>query len=328
LGITHSIYPLLKLGKWSGILYPLTAFATRQIEKYREMIPPFFTEATNNYEKQVYLLVTSTPPTIDPIYPDTLPEGEQPAWEEFWQVLNAAYEQFLLSSSLNIQVTDSLASRFAFSWPEFKTTPFSTNATDRIHPGRFSCLAIEESDEGVNTALLIYSIFLATRWHAMNDELSLHACAVARRGQGFLFLGPSTAGKTTVANLSKAVGHTVLGDDLNFVLHDVNNLYRLAAGPSAGLLSGGYSASQPPLNGVFILVKDTSDYLVPQSPSQMARALFEGFQQAPYSSGLPVEIIGRAFQAVCDLARRVPGYELHFRRTPDFWKLIDEQFPG
>ena len=290
------------------------------------MIPVFFTEATTHCRDQTYLVVTSKPPVDDPIYPDTLPESERSVWEDYWLVLTKAYKEFLRAKPLNSLSTDGLPKRFAFSWPEFKPTPLSMNAPDQKHPGRFSCLVVEETDQGVQTALLIYSLFLATRWHALNDELSLHACAIARRDQGFLFLGRSTAGKSTVAILSKTAGHTVLGDDLNFVLHDQDDVYRLAAGPSAQLLSGGYSGMQPSLRCVFSLKQDTSDSLVHLSPSQTALALFDSFRQAPYSSSLSDDIIGRAFQTVCALARRVPGYELHFRRTPDFWKIIDEHF--
>ena len=83
---------------------------------------------------------------------------------------------------------------------------------------------------------------------------------------------------------------------------------------------------RPPLRGVFTLVKDNHDYLVPLSPIQVARALFDGFlQQTPYVKRLPDEVVGLAFRTVCAIARLVPGYELHFRKSPDFWDVIDAE---
>jgi len=39
------------------------------------------------------------------------------------------------------------------------------------------------------------------------------------------------------------------------------------------------------------------------------------------------EYLRRSIRTIGDLARTIPGYELHFRKSPDFWKLIDAEFP-
>jgi hypothetical protein len=149
-----------------------------------------------------------------------------------------------------------------------------------------------------------------------------------RQSDGFIFLGQSKAGKTTVAQMSIDIGYQTLGDDLNFILRDGNSGYRLAAAPSPIPLQAGYSMQQPPLKGIFKLVQDDSDFLVRMAPLQTARALSEGlFQQVPYVRRLSVQLAEQAFQTCCDVARTVPGYELHFRKSSDFWDVIDVEFP-
>ena len=40
------------------------------------------------------------------------------------------------------------------------------------------------------------------------------------------------------------------------------------------------------------------------------------------------DLMKHSFEFIAGLARKVPGYELHFRKSPDFWKLIDGQIIG
>jgi hypothetical protein len=242
---------------------------------------------------------------------------------------SAAYEQY---RNTRPSVSSPQAERdgfFTFAWP--RSGYGGANGFGSLHererPIQFFALVIEEPDESSYLRIYGYSLFLATWWHAVHGGLCLHSSAVARGSAGFLFLGRSETGKTSVARLSTIAGHAALGDDLNFVIRDGENGYRLAAAPSPKPSPVGYSPLRPRLRGVFTLVQDDSDYLAPISPMPTARALFDGFKQTPSGRKLPDEAFGLAFRAVCDIARRVPGYELHFRNRPDFWKLIDEQFP-
>lgn len=189
-------------------------------------------------------------------------------------------------------------------------------------------LVIEEPDDDSYLRIYGYSLFLAAWWHAVWGELCLHSSAVARGEDGFLFLGDSEAGKTSVAQLSAAVGRSALGDDLNFVIRDGENGHLLAAAPSSSRSPTGYSTLRPRLRGIFVLVQDDSDRLVPMSSRRTARALFDALVQVPFNRRLPADAVEFAFHTIGGIARSILGYELHFRKSPDFWKLIDEQFPA
>jgi hypothetical protein len=199
---------------------------------------------------------------------------------------------------------------------------------ERERAREFHALVLENSEQNPQVTILLHCLFLATRWHVEHGGICIHSAAVARGREGFLFLGPSMAGKTTVSCLSRSVGYPVLGDDLNFVVGNGQNAFLLAAAPGAVLSPVGYSMFRPHLRGIFNLVKDDGDALVLMSRRQTARTLLDGFvEQTPNTRRLPDQVIGLAFRTCGTIARVVPGYELHFRSSPDFWKVIDEQLP-
>jgi len=204
----------------------------------------------------------------------------------------------------------------------------------------------------VHDRLTRYVFRLKRHWLTQKGGILLHAAAVVRRNRGFLFLGQAGAGKTTVAELSQGLADAIL-DDEHAVVMPGRDGYALVAGErgsswawaslegenGSGLVSlTGETGSryhhnqdhsvdhEAPLCGVFLLKQDQEDYLVPLSRRVAARALIERFLDTSRHLSSAQEI-RRATQVLSGLARRVPAYELHFRQRPDFWKLIDEQFP-
>ncbi len=139
-------------------------------------------------------------------------------------------------------------------------------------------------------------------------------------------MGKSGAGKSTAALLSAEIGLPVIADELTFVISDATHNYRLAGMPTVKLPPEGWTAIRPPLRGIFHLVQDTTNYLEPLSQRQTARLLFEGMMQTPSVPKLPDAMVGDAFRTASDIARTIPGYTLHFRKSPDFWKIIDAEF--
>lgn len=75
-----------------------------------------------------------------------------------------------------------------------------------------------------------------------------------------------------------------------------------------------------------MLIQDDMDYLVPLSTIQVTKLLYEGMMQIPKSSAIHKGRQARAFKTMSEIARNIPGYELHFRKSPDFWKVIDAEF--
>jgi hypothetical protein len=266
----------------------------------------------------------------EPAYPPGLPEIERGRWKNFHSKLKATYLQYWQAQSLDTIRTPPAQDMFRFSWPHWDSDdPHHLKGTARQRKNsQYIALITARPADLTYLTVWGYSFMLATQWHVERGGLSMHSAAVARGDDGFLFLGPSAKGKSTVARMSASVGLSALGDDLNFIIKDAGKGYRLAATASPMLSPVGYSLLKPILRGVFALVQDERDYLMPMPPVQTARLLFDGFnQQTPYVRRIPDTLVVQAFHTACNIARRIPAYELHFRKSPDFWNVIHERFP-
>lgn len=249
-------------------------------------------------------------------------------WMKYWETIKIAYRQFYKPVGLERARARGKPNPFALFWSD-------SNDSDNFPPlynhqinHRLISLIINEPDKSSYIKIFESTFILASQFHIDHGGICLHSAAVARGKDGFLFLGKSEAGKSTVSRLSVEIGYPALGDDLNFIIRDEDNQYRLAASPSPIISSVGYSDLRPPLRGIFTLVQDKQDALVPVQSMKIAQVLFKEFlQETPYVRRMSDKYIKLGFQVCCNIARSVPGYELHFRKKPDFWKLINEEFP-
>lgn len=160
---------------------------------------------------------------------------------------------------------------------------------------------------------------LGNLWQLENGFIPIHSGGVVHRDKLFIFGGPSGAGKSTVSEFSIANGDWVLDEDQLLLKPQSDKSYYAQA--------WGYSLqnSEIPLNAVFKLIKDSNDSLIPLSRSQTARFLIERSMDV---MGYMIEKkhIEMIFHHATELSRYVPGYELHFRKSLDFWKVIDAEF--
>lgn len=192
------------------------------------------------------------------------------------------------------------------------------------NPGDF--LAASRDSRIFTIERILFSVMLlATRQHILNNGLCLHAAAVSRHARGFLFLGESGAGKSTISSLSAEIGIPVLAEDRVFLLNNKSG-YLLAAGPHPTSEYVNYSDARPLLKGIFVIFKDQFEYIKPISHVEASKFLFAAVLQNSAMNYLPNDILELAFKTVCNVGRKIPAFELHFRKTPNFWKLIDEQF--
>ena len=159
---------------------------------------------------------------------------------------------------------------------------------------------------------------LGVHWYVTHGGALFHASGLERKGSGYLFLGQSGAGKSTVASLSELVRAKIVHDD-QIMLAPISGQYLLAH-PSSRIT--------PPLRGIFLLKQSKEDRLVPLTPQATGAGLSKSLLEYAIGQDLYGPWVRQAFQNAAAIARTVPGYELHFRKSPDFWKLIDEQLPN
>jgi hypothetical protein len=157
---------------------------------------------------------------------------------------------------------------------------------------------------------------LAVHWHAAHGGGMFHACGVVRDNHGYLFLGQSGAGKTTVGALSGMARGIMIHED-EVVVGSDSGQYRLAHPRHSDLT--------PVLRAIFLLRQSKTDHLVTLSP----RGVFAGLTRSILEYAVGLDNYGpwvrQAFHNAATMARCVPGFELHFRKSADFWDVIDAE---
>jgi hypothetical protein len=155
---------------------------------------------------------------------------------------------------------------------------------------------------------------------ALSDEsLTLHASAVARDGEGYVFAAHAETGKTTVARFSRSLGYTVLTEELTFLgwqdgratIYSLPVLERERLNPS--------EPASAPLVGVYRLVQSTRDEVVAMTPP---RRVLEVASVAAIGVRLPF-VMASALRTVDRLVAEVEPRYLRFRRSPAFWAAVD-----
>ena len=156
---------------------------------------------------------------------------------------------------------------------------------------------------------------VSAHWFLRRGGLLIHASGVVREGRAHLFFGPSGSGKTTVTLLS--AGDLILGDDL-ILVREAHSRFEACAVPFRGLYREPPQADQAfPLAGLYRLVKDRDDFLVDLSPSLGAAELMGSL---PFV--MEADRGGAALETASRIVRGLPVRRLHFRKSADFWKLL------
>ncbi len=145
-----------------------------------------------------------------------------------------------------------------------------------------------------------------------------HAAGIAHRGHGFLCLGPSGTGKTTLSRLS--TGDVVLNDDLALVM-PAGEGWVVCGTPFTNPHQNPPHHASAPLRAVLRLRQSPDHRLEPLAP---AAALAELVSSVALLSNLP-PLAPRVMEIASRLLEQVPCFNLHFRKDAGFWRLIEEQ---
>jgi hypothetical protein len=153
------------------------------------------------------------------------------------------------------------------------------------------------------------------------DGILFHTSCIVKEGYGYLFFGPSTAGKSTLTRLSSHF--TVMTDDM-IILKRTKNGTLFAA--TCGLW-GGRTDDFPmirlevPVRHFFVIRKDTKNFLKEMSKQS---AILEFLCNVPCMARDRSDV-----RKIMDFAETATEnytfYELHFHKEDSsFWRTIDE----
>lgn len=146
----------------------------------------------------------------------------------------------------------------------------------------------------------------------------VHAAGIAHRGQGFLFLGPSGTGKTTLSRLSE--GDVVLNDDLVLMMPTPEG-WQICGTPFTNPHQNPPHHASVPLRAVLRLSQSPVHQMEALAP---AAALAEVVSSVALLSNLP-PLAPRVMEIASQMLQSVPCFRLRFRKDAGFWRLIEEQ---
>ena len=170
---------------------------------------------------------------------------------------------------------------------------------------------------------IFYQAFHSARRLSGRDSLLIHSSAAIADGKGFLFVGPSEAGKSTAIRNSAA--HHVLGDEMNLI-------HFTDAGPvvEGTPFNGTFRDKKPgsaPLAGVFLLNKAPAHSLTEVNPAEAASHLaaeivpFIGLEDTVSPDTVP-----QLVDAATRILEGVPVQRLNLLPDPDFWLVIADRY--
>lgn len=155
---------------------------------------------------------------------------------------------------------------------------------------------------------------------AGDGALLLHACGVIIGDRGYVFFGPSGAGKTTVARLAQ--GYAEVLCDENVVLRVAERGVELVSTPFWGFSTPPdlirRTNRSAPLAGLYSLVHSPQFSLAPMTPGHAVAALLDTEKVATErteSAAAWLDVAGR-------IVERIPVHTLGFPPTTELWSFL------
>ncbi len=163
---------------------------------------------------------------------------------------------------------------------------------------------------------LLFSLALAS-----DGGCLFHGAGLVEKERGYLFIGPSGAGKTTLAGL--AGRETAIGDEA-IALRMVDNHYTIYPTPFGardvrGLLPEGLPEKKAKLSHVYVLKQDRKDYTKRLGFNDAYHALLSNISFLKY---LSKQNINGVMSLVSSLIRELPVSDLHFTRSKKFLEEV------
>lgn len=154
---------------------------------------------------------------------------------------------------------------------------------------------------------LCFQLFLAEK-----KGILIHACGMVNGKKAYIFAGPSGSGKSTLARLSR--GLTVLSDDI-VCLRRRDGCWKAYATPwrSAAPTSSAMVAR------VFFLERGARTAFVKLTPGESVLRLYSNL----FAATLDDAVQTRVFDAVTEIARRVPCHIMSFSLKDPIWERIE-----
>lgn len=157
---------------------------------------------------------------------------------------------------------------------------------------------------------------------AEQEKLLVHGTGIEKGENGYLFLGESGAGKSTISGFVKE--GNVLSDD-SPVIGRENDAFYIYAFPYSQVnmfdrKSRDYHLNKTELKKLFFLQKSNRLFVKPRDKkSALGEIIKKHIHSFEFMSSENRTVV---FNMCYDLCRNIPAYDLHFQRNDTFWDII------
>jgi len=149
-----------------------------------------------------------------------------------------------------------------------------------------------------------------------HDGFVLHCCGLVKNGKGYIFLGLSQSGKSTMYRISP--GSTLLSDEM-VVVRKWAGRYHVYGTPFWGDFPGGTGNFHKPVHGLYFLCKDSSNFTRPVAGKEAVMRIIRNVLFFSRDQGES----SRLFFLCSDFVTGILLRELHFLPEPSVWDVIE-----
>jgi hypothetical protein len=164
-----------------------------------------------------------------------------------------------------------------------------------------------------------FIVFAYSQILASIQGVLLHAAAVVKGGEAYLFFAPANGGKSTVVQLSKK--YQVLGDDIIALRKIKRGFFAFSTPWKQGEFISLKPSSKVRIKAVFFLKKSNQVYFRPVKPEEaLVRTLSK---QIHFFLHTQRQLVKKIFFTAAGFFKTIPAYEMHFNQDDDFWPKLE-----